>query len=461
MRFLFTFYVIILCSNFTGAQQFSCNVLGATGSSSNSGCEVDLNQLTTKVVRVTFHVFQKNDGTGNIPNTNYGKGWLWLMNEHANTAMANLDPMNLQTSSPYFSDTKIRFKYMGEYFWKNTSMWSKGDNTASNLDALTNFVMNQNISNKNNSIHVLIPGNFQQNGGFPAGGGAYLGNVKSTIMKNVYHHFTTNQVDLIGNALRHEYGHNLNLRHSWISNDGCNDTPPNNNCWGNGAQVCSNNTMDYNNHQCALTLCQVSKMHKRINQKPEILYSGVQYGNLSISLSNSGNNGSVGGSTINVGSSSATVNVSAPGVNSFNWTYQSGNGSFSAFNNGKTVNLSGLGSVILKVTWVENCMTYSRSLAFFNAGYYFNIAPNPTNGPVTIKINTENELGMVDSNGKISFKKLDISKIEVFSPSSKLIQKIPVSNNELKLDLSRNRSGNYTVVFFDDKPIYKLRLAKI
>jgi len=105
--------------------------------------------------------------------------------------------------------------------------------------------------------------------------------------------------------------------------------------------------MDYNNSMGALTLDQVSRCHAWLSNHTEILYSGVQNGNLSISLSNSGINGPVSGSTINTGSASATVNVSVPGVSSFSWVKEGGSGNHSVLNNGLNINLSGLGSISL------------------------------------------------------------------------------------------------------------------
>lgn len=61
----------------------------------------------------------------------------------------------------------------------------------------------------------------------------------------------------------HEVGHIMGLRHSWYKNDGCDDTPAHPNCYsskpsGDCAGVISNNMMDYNKSQTALTPCQIS-----------------------------------------------------------------------------------------------------------------------------------------------------------------------------------------------------------
>jgi len=69
--------------------------------------------------------------------------------------------------------------------------------------------------------------------------------------------------------LNHEIGHILGLHHTWSSNDGCDDTPRHANCWGpTDKKPCidiSNNLMDYNNSQMAITPCQIGRIHKNFN----------------------------------------------------------------------------------------------------------------------------------------------------------------------------------------------------
>ncbi|WP_235296663.1 M43 family zinc metalloprotease [Portibacter marinus] len=69
--------------------------------------------------------------------------------------------------------------------------------------------------------------------------------------------------------LNHEVGHVLGLRHTWNLNDGCDDTPKNANCYGaTESGRCkaptSNNMMDYNNAQNAVTPCQIGKMRMQM-----------------------------------------------------------------------------------------------------------------------------------------------------------------------------------------------------
>ncbi len=72
--------------------------------------------------------------------------------------------------------------------------------------------------------------------------------------------------------MNHEVGHIFGLRHSWYKNDGCEDTPPNPNCWsskkeGPCAGVISNNMMDYNNQQIAITPCQIGMMKRTMHRE--------------------------------------------------------------------------------------------------------------------------------------------------------------------------------------------------
>ncbi len=68
--------------------------------------------------------------------------------------------------------------------------------------------------------------------------------------------------------LSHEIGHVFGLSHAWHS-DGCDDTPNNPNCWNYTDtapcdKLVSNNLMDYNSEQMALSPCQIGMIQMRI-----------------------------------------------------------------------------------------------------------------------------------------------------------------------------------------------------
>lgn len=71
-------------------------------------------------------------------------------------------------------------------------------------------------------------------------------------------------------VLNHEMGHILGLQHAWTNYDGCDDTPKHANCWtgvksAECGEVYSNNMMDYNALQKALTPCQIGKIHRSMS----------------------------------------------------------------------------------------------------------------------------------------------------------------------------------------------------
>lgn len=79
-------------------------------------------------------------------------------------------------------------------------------------------------------------------------------------------------------VLNHEIGHIFGLTHAWLQNDGCDDTPPHNMpCWNRTDTppcdtLATNNMMDYNALQNALTPCQIGRIHQSMSNE----YSSVR-----------------------------------------------------------------------------------------------------------------------------------------------------------------------------------------
>lgn len=70
--------------------------------------------------------------------------------------------------------------------------------------------------------------------------------------------------------LNHEIGHFLGLSHTWSGNDGCDDTPHHSNCFTYSSEppcdsIVSNNMMDYNQWQWAMTPCQIARVARNMS----------------------------------------------------------------------------------------------------------------------------------------------------------------------------------------------------
>ena len=71
--------------------------------------------------------------------------------------------------------------------------------------------------------------------------------------------------------LNHEIGHILGLSHTWSGRDGCDDTPAHSNCFAYSDtppcdSLVSNNMMDYNQWQHAMTPCQIGKVSRNFSR---------------------------------------------------------------------------------------------------------------------------------------------------------------------------------------------------
>jgi hypothetical protein len=143
------------------AQQ-NCPLSGITGYNPNqnfSSCDIDLDEVDIKEIRVIYHVFQKDDGSENIPNTAQGRGFLANFHNKTNQGFSNMPVMSMPTSSPHVVDSKIRLDRVDRYFWQDTDMWALGNRfSSSHGQQLYNYVMNQNVPGKHTAIHILIPG---------------------------------------------------------------------------------------------------------------------------------------------------------------------------------------------------------------------------------------------------------------------------------------------------------------
>lgn len=297
---------------------------GSTGSSSSSSSSSSLfksssntcddwdeyeninpSNTQTKQIRITVHVFQKDDGTGNFtPYDTNGNptGDYWhikaMVDEISNIA-SNHPQMNMVTTSPHYQDSRIRSKFLTVHVWKDDDMWSRSNySSAANGEAMYDYVDAQNIPNFNNSIHLLVPGEVYSKTGGRASG---FGDLRWSTISNWHHNRQTSGNNYYPHTLIfHEIGHNVSLQHTWNENDGCDDTPqhpthPGFQCWSinnpNDSRCdeiteVSNNVMDYNSVQRALTQCQIQRVHNFLISNPSRLQQSINVSNPVISGSN-------------------------------------------------------------------------------------------------------------------------------------------------------------------------------
>ncbi len=257
---------------------------------------INLGNTPVKTIRVSIHVFQKKDGSGNLtpqvtqvqnmPLTNNlmlrlsqggsaNPDFWWLKGNVETDRFSNAIPMTIPTTSPFVEDTRIRLQITGFYVWQDDEMWEQSDNFFDNSTGGTkmyNYVMAQSSlpqSIKNGTIHLLFPG--KQTNNATGGRASDFGNKKWSLFTNFFTEKQANSAAWMSGTIAHEIGHNLNLYHSWL-NDDCDDTPDNPNCRNlnsfdvscNQNSKVTNNVMDYGSCQCSFTQCQVLRMHSSL-----------------------------------------------------------------------------------------------------------------------------------------------------------------------------------------------------
>ncbi len=231
-------------------------------------------------LRVNLHFMNAADSTFNY-NGEEAKTFGRAMIEQANYALANNQPMwlprgnstavlptryryVLTSSQGYEQDSAIYCHYDSHLFWfvsrgRNRNNYNRDviKQYGIGLDSIINlFVMPHHPDS------VLSESYKVTTAGIALGSGVKLSGIFET----------KKEPWAVKGLINHEIGHVLGLRHTWNTNDGCDDTPRNLNCWNKTLEspcdtAASNNLMDYNANQHAWTPCQLGKIHRAMSRE--------------------------------------------------------------------------------------------------------------------------------------------------------------------------------------------------
>lgn len=230
----------------------------------------------TQRLRLNFHFLNTEDKTNNF-SVEESRNFVRQLVRNANLRLKTNHKMNLPVgnNTPVYlpsyeyvlhsqdGDDGIYFHYDDELcFFANKGKHRNNYNTdviekyAIGLDSIINVFLMPHIPESKRSKSYKVSRT-----------GVALGNG----LKIAGHFESKKKPWEIAPLLNHEVGHVLGLRHSWNTNDGCEDTPRNPNCWSSketeNCAVASNNVMDYNNSQMALTPCQLGLIHRQFNDQ--------------------------------------------------------------------------------------------------------------------------------------------------------------------------------------------------
>ena len=427
-----------------------CGNTGGTNGRSHENCtNLNLSTMPRKKIRVTIHVFQDNSGNGNYTTSHISD--LEDLIDDVNSRISNM-PTFSGNPTASVSDLKIEFDLKNIYFYQNTTMHQKANNSHANGEDLYDYVTSQSIQYKYNSIHILIPGN-NPNDSDLEGRACGIGCKDWAILENAYQ--WRNSPNELERLIAHELGHNLNLYHS-SGSDSCSDTP----------SSCSNNNIMkacYGTNRDALSHCQAGRMHRWVvDDAPELLSGGSQSSSLAGSISSSNGTTSMVCCTQNIAASSATITITSQPGETINWT-GSGSGTFSSSNNGHTLNVSNLGSVVLTASWNENCKDFTQGWVFYNGGSYYSLAPSPASHFVDVTFSNSEEWLAITSPGSSN---RDQAYIDTWTIKDQygLIHKrgkLGVGVSKFKINVSKLQPGLYYITLVKGNTVDTIAFVKV
>ncbi len=234
--------------------------------------------IRPRIIKLVYHIMNSSDSSQNFSEES-GPGFLWLMEQDAIRYLKENEKMNLpeNNQTPVYPANISYLRVDGEkynngfYFHYDDELYYFINKGLHRNNHRQDVIRKYNVGG-DSILNVFVmphhPDSISSATYAAHASGIALGNhIKvSGIFEN------KGQPWMYASLLNHEVGHVLGLRHSWISNDGCADTPVHANCFENtGIPPCdgiiSNNFMDYNNSQKAMTPCQLGIMHRTMSDR--------------------------------------------------------------------------------------------------------------------------------------------------------------------------------------------------
>jgi len=239
----------------------------------------DLTMNKTRTIRLIFHIMNSTDRKNNF-SPEEAPDYFWTMLNNAHERLEQNRKMNLPEGnetpvlSPNYRYKKVTlpedddgngflYHYDDELYYflnrgRNRNNYRRDviDKYKVGNDSILNvFVMPHHPDSTASETYKAF------------GSGIALGN--SMKVAGIYE--SGEESWKFSTLINHEIGHVLGLKHSWIRRDGCDDTPSHKNCYqSNGDPPCdgiaSNNMMDYNNSQMAITPCQLGIIHRNFSK---------------------------------------------------------------------------------------------------------------------------------------------------------------------------------------------------
>lgn len=220
--------------------------------------------LPVKNLRISFHIFQDDNGHGNFQEDQPGQlDFLKQIIGWANQRLANLDTLKPVVTSPFVADCRVHIRLDTFFFHRDTRAWDCSAEIDSPymreryVDGDTSLSYKQKFQ----TLPIFIGANNQVTGGHTRN----IGDRGYIAVRGYFENFKRQPdslaIDECGRNLIHELGHCLGLGHNFTGGPGGEQCD---NCNDNGCPLegTSNNIMDYwPSYGYALSLCQFNWVH--------------------------------------------------------------------------------------------------------------------------------------------------------------------------------------------------------